>query len=164
MTPINVADPPSGHHPLLLCPPLRALTVFVALVMAFAGSLFLLRVDASLTVLHHLGYPAYFATLVGLTRLMGALAFVLPVPAGLREWAYTGLTLDMAIVIFSVLSSGSRASPSFSRRSCSAPSKGATSPGACGEPPRQQRRGPEPCFRREWPVRRGPLASPGWPS
>jgi len=82
--------------------------VFVALVMGSAGCLFLFRLDGSLTVLHHLGYPEYFATLLGITRLAGVAAILLPVPKGLREWAYAGLTFDLLIVVFSILASGIR--------------------------------------------------------
>ncbi|HUB08186.1 MAG TPA: DoxX family protein [Myxococcales bacterium] len=81
-------------------------TVFAALIMGFAGVLFLLRVQAAVTVLDHLRYPLYFANLIGVTRLLGAAAVLLPVPKGLREWAYAGLTFDLLITIFSIPSSG----------------------------------------------------------
>lgn len=80
-------------------------TILVASILGCAGVLLLFRLDGSMKVIHHLGYPAYFATLLGLTRLMGAAALLLPVPKGLREWAYAGLTFDIIIVIFSILSS-----------------------------------------------------------
>jgi len=83
-----------------------ASTTFVALIMGLAGALFLLRVDAALTVLHHLGYPLYFGTFIGVTRLLGAATVLLPVPKGLREWAYAGLTFDLLFTIFSIPSSG----------------------------------------------------------
>jgi len=81
-------------------------TVFVALLMGFAGVLFLFRLDGSMKVIQHLGYPGYFAPLLGLARLMGAAAILLPVPKTLREWAYAGLTFDVVVVIVSILSSG----------------------------------------------------------
>jgi hypothetical protein len=81
-------------------------TAFVVLVMGVAGALFVLRVDAGLKVLNHLGYPLYFATLIGVTRLLAAAAVLAPVPRGLREWAYAGLTFDLLATIFSILASG----------------------------------------------------------
>jgi hypothetical protein len=83
-----------------------ASTAFVVGIMGLAGALLLLRVDAAQTVLHHLGYPPYFATLLGVTRLLGAAAVLLPVPKGLREWAYAGLTFDLVATSFSILASG----------------------------------------------------------
>jgi DoxX-like family len=81
-------------------------TAFVVLIMGLAGVLFLLRVDAAPKVLQHLGYPLYFATFFGVTRLMGATAVLLPVPKGLREWAYAGLTFDLVATSFSIVASG----------------------------------------------------------
>lgn len=82
------------------------LTVLVAVIMGFAGVILLFRLDGSLKVLRHLGYPVYFSTLIGITRLAGSAAILLPVPKGLREWAYAGLTFDIMATIFSILSSG----------------------------------------------------------
>jgi hypothetical protein len=83
-------------------------TAFLAIIMGTAGVLFLFRLDGSLIVIRHLGYPVYFSTLIGVTRLAGAAAVLLPVPKGLREWAYAGLTFDILVTIFSILSSGLR--------------------------------------------------------
>ncbi len=81
-------------------------TAFVALLMGFAGVLFLFRLDGSLKVIQHLGYPLYFSTLIGMTRTLGSAAILLPVPRGVREWAYAGLTFDIATTILSILFSG----------------------------------------------------------
>jgi hypothetical protein len=42
----------------------------------------------------HLGYPAYFPVMLGVAKVLAAMALVLPVPRTLREWAYAGLTFD----------------------------------------------------------------------
>ncbi|HVW27240.1 MAG TPA: DoxX family protein [Polyangiaceae bacterium] len=81
-------------------------TVSVALLLGCAGVLFLFRLDGSMKVIQHLGYPRYFAPLLGVARLAGAAAILLPVPKGAREWAYAGLTFDIVIVIVSILASG----------------------------------------------------------
>lgn len=83
-------------------------TVFLSIIMGTAGIILLFRLDGSLKVIHHLGYPVYFATLLGLTRLGGVAAVLLPVPKGVREWAYAGLTFDLLVTIFSILASGLR--------------------------------------------------------
>ena len=83
-------------------------TVFLSIIMGTAGIILLFRLDGSLKVTHHRGYPVYFATLLGLTRLGGVAAVLLPVPKGVREWAYAGLTFDLLVTIFSILASGLR--------------------------------------------------------
>lgn len=43
----------------------------------------------------HLGYPAYFPTLLLFFKLPGALSLILPmVPARVKEWAYAGFAFS----------------------------------------------------------------------
>jgi len=85
------------------------LTVFVALLMELAGVLCLFNLDAALKAIHeHLGYPIYFVSILGLARLLGGAAILLPVPKGVREWAYAGLSFDLTLTILSILFSGIR--------------------------------------------------------
>jgi hypothetical protein len=41
--------------------------------------------------LAHLGYPTYFATIVGTWELLGAAAIVAPELPRVKEWAYAGM-------------------------------------------------------------------------
>nr|AYM53121.1 hypothetical protein [Sorangium cellulosum] len=43
----------------------------------------------------HLGYPAYFATLLGVWKVLGAVALVAPRFPRLKEWAYAGIFFDL---------------------------------------------------------------------
>jgi uncharacterized membrane protein YphA (DoxX/SURF4 family) len=45
--------------------------------------------------LQHLGYPAYFAPILGAWKLLGALAIVAPGLPRLKEWAYAGFVFDL---------------------------------------------------------------------
>lgn len=86
------------------------LTAFVAIVMGVAGVLCLFHLDGALKAIHeHLGYPVYFATILGLGRLLGTAAIVLPVPQGLRDWAYAGFSFDLTVTIVSILLGGIQA-------------------------------------------------------
>jgi hypothetical protein len=58
-------------------------------------------------VFHRLGYPEYFAMLLGTAQLLGVLAILAPVPRTLREWAYAGFTFDASAAIVSLLAVGS---------------------------------------------------------
>ena len=48
-----------------------------------------------MTTLSHLGYPAYFATILGVWKLLGAIAIVVPRFPRLKEWAYAGFFFDL---------------------------------------------------------------------
>jgi uncharacterized membrane protein YphA (DoxX/SURF4 family) len=39
----------------------------------------------------HLGYPGYFAMLLGVWELLGSVMIVVPGPRRLKEWAYAGM-------------------------------------------------------------------------
>jgi uncharacterized membrane protein YphA (DoxX/SURF4 family) len=45
--------------------------------------------------IHHLGYPVYFATLLSVWKLLGALAITAPGLPRLKEWAYAGFVFDL---------------------------------------------------------------------
>jgi uncharacterized membrane protein len=57
-------------------------------------------------VFHRLGYPDYFASMLGTAQLLGVVAILVPVPRTLREWAYAGLTFDVTAAIISLLAIG----------------------------------------------------------
>jgi hypothetical protein len=45
--------------------------------------------------LAHLGYPEYLLTILGVAKLLGALALLQTWAPTLREWAYAGFTIDL---------------------------------------------------------------------
>lgn len=60
---------------------------------AFSGVMFLVGPPEIVTNFRHLGYPDYFRQLLGVAKLLGVAALVLPPPRPvLREWAYAGFT------------------------------------------------------------------------
>ena len=42
-----------------------------------------------------LGYPMHFLTILGIAKILGAAALLLPVPERLKEWAYAGFTFNL---------------------------------------------------------------------
>ena len=70
-------------------------TVLAALFLGAGALADALRVEGALTLIRHLGYPDYFATMIGIAKLLGVVALLLPVPRTLREWAYAGFTFDL---------------------------------------------------------------------
>jgi len=81
-------------------------TGFAALALGAAGAADLLRVPAIMDSLAHLGYPAYFATILGTWELLGAAAIVAPNSSRLTEWAYAGIFFALTGAALSHAASG----------------------------------------------------------
>lgn len=73
-----------------------AATGFAALALGAAGAADLLRVPAIMEGLSHLGYPVYFAAILGTCQLLGAAAILVPGLPHVKEWAYAGITFTLA--------------------------------------------------------------------
>src|SRR5437868_6234381 len=54
----------------------------------------------------HLGYPVYFLTILGVWKILGVVALLIPKFPLLKEWAYAGFFLAMSGAVFSHLASG----------------------------------------------------------
>lgn len=72
-----------------------AATGLVALAFAFGGALDLARTPEVEAGLARLGYPAYLATILGIWKVLGAIAIVVPRFPRLKEWAYAGMVFDL---------------------------------------------------------------------
>ena len=68
------------------------------------GASDLLHAPPMMAGLKHLGYPAYFATILGIWKLLGSAAILSPRHPRLKEWAYAGVffTLTGAAVSHAV--------------------------------------------------------------
>ncbi|MES2277181.1 MAG: DoxX family protein [Bacteroidota bacterium] len=53
-----------------------------------------------------LGYPAYFITLIGVWKVLGIIAILIPKFKLLKEWAYAGLFFTMSGAVISHIASG----------------------------------------------------------
>lgn len=73
------------------------------------GVLNLTHASQATDTLAHLGYPAYFAWILGVGKLFGALAIVAPGLPRLKEWAYAGFFFDLTAAAFSRASVGDNA-------------------------------------------------------
>ena len=58
------------------------------------------------TTMNHLGYPLYVLNILGVWKLFGAVALLVPRFPILKEWAYAGVTFNMTGAIVSHLCSG----------------------------------------------------------
>jgi len=55
----------------------------------------------------HLGYPAYFLTIIGVWKILGVIAILVPKFPLVKEWAYAGFFFLMSGAIFSHIAVGS---------------------------------------------------------
>ena len=55
----------------------------------------LTQTEQVVATMNHLGYPAYFASILGIWKLLGAVAVVIPRFPRLKEWAYAGFFFDL---------------------------------------------------------------------
>lgn len=54
----------------------------------------------------HLGYPIYFLTILGIWKILGVVAILVPKFPVLKEWAYAGFFFAMSGAAFSHIASG----------------------------------------------------------
>lgn len=85
-------------------------TAWLALGMASTGIVQLIKLKeevekTSLT----LGYPGYFLTILGIWKLLGVVAILIPKFPLLKEWAYAGFFFAMTGAIFSHWAAGDKA-------------------------------------------------------
>jgi hypothetical protein len=69
-------------------------TIATALLYGVPGAALLASVPHFVSEMARLGYPAYFLTVLGTFKLLGAIVIVAPGLPRLKEWAYAGLIFD----------------------------------------------------------------------
>jgi len=57
-------------------------------------------------IFHTLGYPLYMLPFIGLTKLLGVVALLIPGFPRLKEWAYAGFFFDLTGAVYSGISTG----------------------------------------------------------
>ena len=65
------------------------------------GVINLVHTERAVATLHHLGYPAYFASILGAGKLLGAVVITIPRFPRLKEWAYAGFFIDLTAAAIS---------------------------------------------------------------
>jgi uncharacterized membrane protein YphA (DoxX/SURF4 family) len=81
-------------------------TAWVAGVMTISGVLSVAHAKSLMEGFAHLGYPAYFANLLGVAKLLGVCALLVPGFARIKEWAYAGFAIVIVSASYSHLKSG----------------------------------------------------------
>ena len=71
------------------------ITAVVVAECAIGGARDLLRAPPFYPMMLDLGYPAYLATILGVAKILAAVALLVPDRARLKEWAYAGVVINM---------------------------------------------------------------------
>src|SRR5262245_55948641 len=85
-------------------------TVWLALGITSTGLVQLFKVregQGGMDMITHLGYPAYLLTILGIWKILGVVALLIPKFPLLKEWAYAGFFFIMSGAMFSHIASGS---------------------------------------------------------
>jgi uncharacterized membrane protein YphA (DoxX/SURF4 family) len=88
-------------------------TIWLALGMLATGTLQLFKVEAEGAVappgvygITQLGYPVYLLTILGVWKILGVIALLIPKFPLLKEWTYAGFFFLMSGAAFSHIASG----------------------------------------------------------
>ncbi|MFH6942494.1 DoxX family protein [Flavobacterium sp. FlaQc-50] len=88
-------------------------TLWLALGMTATGIVQLIQMKEEAEMIQRLGYPLYFLILLGVWKILGVIAILIPKFPLLKEWAYAGFFFAMSGAIFSHLYCGDSAKELF---------------------------------------------------
>lgn len=77
--------------------------LFAAFMLSSAIQHLLVTPDSVKIISEGLGYPKYIIPFLGITKLLGVIAILIPGLNRIKEWAYAGLFFDLAAATYSIL-------------------------------------------------------------
>jgi uncharacterized membrane protein YphA (DoxX/SURF4 family) len=81
-------------------------TAIISFEFAVGGVMDILRLPPFFAIMRHLGYPGYFSAILGVWKVLAAVAVLAPRLPRLKEWAYAGMIFNMTGAVASHLSVG----------------------------------------------------------
>lgn len=78
-------------------------TLWLCLGMTATGIVQLIHMEEEVTSFSNLGYPTYLMTVLGIWKILGVIAMLLPRFPLLKEWAYAGFFFAMSGAVISHL-------------------------------------------------------------
>src|ERR1700676_19120 len=81
-------------------------TIWLALGMLAGGLQQIFHTKAFVDIIVHLGYPLYFLYIIGVWKILGVIAILIPKFSLLKEWAYAGFFFAMSGGVFSHIALG----------------------------------------------------------
>jgi uncharacterized membrane protein len=81
-------------------------TAWLSLGMLSTGIVQILQMEKEVASMEKLGYPIYLLSILGIWKLLGVIAVLIPKNVVLKEWAYAGFFFAMTGAIISHLAIG----------------------------------------------------------
>ena len=88
-------------------------TLWLSLGMLSTGIVQLMQGSAEVEFITRLGYPPYFLVILGVWKILGVIAVLIPRYPILKEWAYAGFFFAMSGALFSHFAKGDEAKEFF---------------------------------------------------
>ena len=88
-------------------------TLWLAFGMTSTGVVQLLKIKEEAAMMERLGYPLYFLTIIGVWKIAGVIAILVPRSPLVKEWVYAGFFFAMSGAIFSHAAVGDPAKEFF---------------------------------------------------
>lgn len=88
-------------------------TIWLALGMTSTAIVQLIKMKEETDMMVRLGYPFYFLTIIGIWKILGVIAVLVPRFPLLKEWAYAGFFFTMSGAVFSHIAVGDSAKDLF---------------------------------------------------
>ena len=82
-------------------------TLWLSLGMISTGVVQFLHMKEETDFIINMGYPMYFLTILGVWKILGVVAVLIPRLPLLKEWAYAGFFFIMTGALFSHIAAGS---------------------------------------------------------
>jgi len=80
-----------------------ASTILFAGFMAFTAIPDILMSEDAVAFIVMLGYPKYFIPFIGVAKVLGSVALLVPSFNRIKEWAYAGLFYDLVAATYSII-------------------------------------------------------------
>jgi hypothetical protein len=84
-------------------------TIWLALGMISTGAVQIFKAkdgQGGVDMITHLGYPVYLLTIIGIWKILGVVALLIPKNPLVKEWAYAGFFFIMTGAMFSHIALG----------------------------------------------------------
>lgn len=76
-------------------------TVWLSLGMLSTGIVQIIKLEEEVQSINNLGYPTYLLTILGVWKILGVIAILIPKYPLLKEWAYAGFFFVMTGALIS---------------------------------------------------------------
>lgn len=84
-------------------------TIWLSLGMASTGIVQIIKMDGEVEKMKQLGFLPFFLTIIGVWKLLGVVAILVPKYPLIKEWAYAGFFFVMSGAVFTHLAAGDSA-------------------------------------------------------